>query len=430
MEEILARRDKLFAGIANNSLVILPNRETQFRSLDSEFKYRVNSNFYYYTGVDEPSGCLILVKDDIGKCDAYLFLEKRDPSVAVWLGARASFAKIQELSSITNIHTLDAFSTIIAKCKIPLTTIYSSLLDNDDIVKSANEFFCKIKRTLNLKIKKCTDVKNIIARQRMIKSKHELKSIRHACKVSSQAHLSLIKASTTAKFEYELEALFYYECRKNGVDDLAYPSIVGAGNNATTLHYVANNAAIEKGSLILVDAGAEYNKYAADITRTFPTAKKFTSLQKDIYELVLASQKAGIACIKPGILWTDIQDKILEVMVPGLIELKILSGDVATLIKEKAYFPYYMHSSGHFLGLDVHDVGIYKENDSPIVLQANMVLTVEPGLYFNEDVMKSKYQGIGVRIEDDILVTDTGHEILTDVIKEISEIENAKTNNL
>ena len=269
------------------------------------------------------------------------------------------------------------------------------------------------------------DLSKILHEMRVIKSKSEIECLKTSGMISANAHKTLMQNVINTENEYELAALFEYECKKNGSPMLAYPSIVGSGSNACILHYVDNNAKFEKDSLVLIDAGCEVDYYAADITRTFPVNGKFSEAQTQIYNLVLSSQIKGLEIIKPGNTFNQVQETILVVLTTGLVELGLLSGDINKLIEEKSYQRFYMHNSGHWLGLDVHDRGEYKLKGKWREFIPGMVLTVEPGLYIPiADDIPEKYRGIGVRIEDDVLVTETGHEVLTSAVpKSISEIE-------
>jgi Xaa-Pro aminopeptidase len=249
----------------------------------------------------------------------------------------------------------------------------------------------------------------------VIKSPAEQALMQQAAQISAEAHIRVMRASKPGLMEYELEAEFIYEVMRKGCRALAYPSIVGGGVNGCTLHYNQNDQVLRDGDLVLVDAGGEYQYYASDITRTFPVNGRFSEDQKAIYNIVLESQLAGIECVRPGIPWDTMQKKVVETLVPGLVALGILEGDPTTLIEQKAYRSVYMHSSGHWLGLDVHDVGEYLVNNASRLLEPGMVLTIEPGIYIapNTPNIDKRWWGIGVRIEDDVLVTDTGHEVLS-----------------
>jgi len=261
---------------------------------------------------------------------------------------------------------------------------------------------------------------------RLFKSPNEIKLMRHAAEVSAIAHTKAMQACKTGRYEYQIEADIVHHFMHNGLRAVAYPSIVASGNNACTLHYTENTGLLKDGDLLLIDAGAECDHYAADITRTFPISGKFTEPQKQLYQLVLDAQTAALAQIKPGIPWNKAHEASVEVITEGLITLGLLKGKLKKLIKDEKYKLFYMHRIGHWLGMDVHDVGAYKVNQEWRLLEKGMVLTVEPGLYIPADCkeVEKKWRGIGIRIEDDVLVTAEGHEILTNgAPKTISEIE-------
>jgi Xaa-Pro aminopeptidase len=261
---------------------------------------------------------------------------------------------------------------------------------------------------------------------RLIKSPSEIALMRKAAEISARAHIRAMQFCKPGMNEYQLEAEVHYEFQRHGARFPAYTSIVGSGANACILHYITNNQPIKNGDLVLIDAGAEYHYYAADITRTFPANGRFSAEQRAIYELVLKSQLAGIKAVRPGVAWPTVQTVIVKILTQGLLDLGILKGRLNDLIEKEAYFPFYMHKSGHWLGIDVHDAGRYKIHGKWRTLQAGMVLTVEPGLYISADTpgVHKRWHNIGVRIEDDVLVTPNGNDVLSrDVPKSIAEIE-------
>ena len=277
------------------------------------------------------------------------------------------------------------------------------------------------------------NIESILHEMRLIKSPEEIELMRTAAQISAQGHLHLMKMCKPGLFEYQLEGKFVGECMVQGARFQAYTSIVAGGAHACILHYTQNDMRLNDGDLVLIDAGCEYDNYASDITRTYPVNGKFSPAQKAIYELVLSAQLAAIALIKPGLPWPRMQEKIIQIITEGLVELKILQGKVDELIEKKAHRAFYMHNSGHWLGLDVHDVGAYKIGDAWRELAENMTLTVEPGIYITpgtEDV-DPKWWGIGVRIEDDVRVTQDGVEILSHGLpKTIADIEDVMQHGL
>jgi Xaa-Pro aminopeptidase len=271
-----------------------------------------------------------------------------------------------------------------------------------------------------------TDITETIHEMRLIKSPAEIALMRKAAEISAQAHIRAMQFCKPGVNEYQLEAEIMYEFQRNGARHPAYTSIVGGGANACILHYISNNEKVKDGELVLIDAGAEYNYYAADITRTFPANGRFSVEQRAIYELVLKSQLAAIKAVRPGAAWPSMQAAIVKVLTQGLIDLGILKGRLNDLIAKEAYFPFYMHKSGHWLGLDVHDAGRYKIDGKWRTLKPGMVLTVEPGIYISADIpgVHKRWHNIGVRIEDDVLVTAKGCDILSrDVPKSVADIE-------
>jgi len=271
------------------------------------------------------------------------------------------------------------------------------------------------------------DLLPILYELRLIKSAQEIEFMRKAATISAAGHTKLMQNCQAEQFEYQLEAMFNEHCLQAGCRGLAYGSIVASGNNGCTLHYTANDQRLKKGDLVLVDAGGEYNYYAADITRTFPVGGKFSPEQRQIYDLVLQAQLAGIERVRPGNIWSQVDEVVIKIIVAGLLDLGILSGKPQDIITNKEYKKFYMHGSGHWLGLDVHDVGQYKLKGEWRKFEPGMVLTVEPGIYISQDSgAEKKWLGIGVRIEDDVLVTETGNDVLSkDAPKQIDEIERA-----
>lgn len=423
-----ARRDNVFKRMPNNSVAVLNAAPLLHRNSDTEFPFRQDSYFYYLSGFNETNALIVLNKKD-GKNTYTLFCQDKDPSVEQWTGKRAG------IDGACEIYGADAaFSFSEADIKMP------NLLANTDCVyfltgldkKFDNALFSwvdklrkKVRQGLNAP-HQFFDLRQLLDEERLIKSGAEIELMRKAATISSRAHQLAMEHCQVGMHEYVLEGVLLNEFCRQGARYPAYPCIVATGNNACTLHYTQNNMQIRDGDLVLIDAGAEYESYAADITRTFPANGKFSGPQCAIYELVLASQIAALNELKPGATWDVMQKKILQVIVQGLIDLKILKGELNTLIEEKAYLPFYMHNSGHWLGMDVHDVGEYKVQNQWRTLTPNMVFTVEPGIYIsqNNTQVDEKWRGIGVRIEDDVVVTQNGFDVLTkDIVKTVQDIE-------
>lgn len=368
--EFKARRQKLLHHIGNGIAVIHGAKEL-IRNRDVHFPFRQHSDFYYLTGFNEPDAIAVFTDGEF-----ILFNRSRNPEREIWDGAREG----QE-GAIKNYGADKAYAIELFDEKI------KSLSKNKNIINT----------------------ESFLAEMRLIKSPDEIKTLRKANDISINAHIKTMQCARYAQHEYELLATFTAECIRQGSLAMAYPGIVGSGKNSCTLHYVDNNQKISpQNNIILIDAGCEFENYASDITRTYPAKGKFTDQQKAVYEIVFHAQQQAIEKIKPGLLWSDAQQSIVSIITQGLIDLKLLQGNLNSLIETKAYLKYYMHNSGHWMGLDVHDVGSYRDTqEKPRKLEPGMVFTVEPGLYIPE-------WNIGVRIEDDIVVTESSYENLTE----------------
>lgn len=412
--EYIARRKKLSGLLPAASIVLLPGAKIQYRNADAEYPFRQNSDFYYLTGFSEPDAFLVIRKDGDNKLKYILFNLPHDPEAEIWSGKRIGQDEACKTYAADEAYVVDQMQPVVSKLLQDMQHIYCpkdfDLSAWDNIPESV------------------VNVLPLIHEMRLIKSAIEISELRKAAQISAQAHNQLLQACHPGVFEYQLEAMFTGYCMQEGCRALAYTPIVASGNNACTLHYVENTKKIADKELVLIDAGGEFNNYAADITRTIPANGKFSVEQRAIYELVLAAQLRGIEQVKPGNTWNKVQEGMLQVIVQGLVELGIMQGEVDQLIKDKAYRKFYMHSSGHWLGLDVHDAGTYQIEEKWRKFVPGMVLTVEPGIYISKgcDGVAEKWHGIGVRIEDDILVTDGGNEVLSqDAIKQVIDIENA-----
>lgn len=423
--EYAKRRARIFAKLASGSLAILPASEEQHRNGDVTYPFRQSSDFYYLTGFSEPGAILVLLKTQ-HENRFILFCKPSCAEQAIWTGPMAGLE-----GAVAQFGADEAYALASLDTKMPAllaaqqTVFYSfgeSMAWDRRIIKWSYPKDHNPKRVAKI----FGDFATLIAEERLIKSAAEITLLRQAITVSAQAHCVLMQHCQSQMPEYALEALFAYECAKQGCRSLAYPTIVGGGANACILHYVQNDQLLKNGDLVLVDAGAEYQGYAADITRTFPVNGRFTADQKALYSIVLDAQCAAIAVVKPGTRWDALQSIIIKKLTEGLVALGILQGKIDQLIETKAYQAFYQHGSGHWLGLDVHDVGAYKQEEKSRLLEPGMVLTVEPGLYISADctTVDPRWRGIGIRIEDDVLVTETGHEVLSVAVpKTIEAIE-------
>ncbi len=427
-KEFLERRKRLMKDINKNAIVILPASPIMTRNGDYEYPYRQQSDFYYLTGFEEPESVLVLNPGG-GNGEFLLFNRVRNREEEIWTGYRAGLEGAVKNFGADEAYAIHEFQSKLPELLEGRDEIYYTLGMNrhfDKVVLgSVNKIRSKIRNGLHSPVA-FIDVIQKIHEMRLIKSEAEIALMRASAKIGSQAHVRAIKACKPGMYEYQLEAELMYEFQQQGARFPAYTPIVGSGANSCILHYNDNNKLIADQSIVLIDAGCEYQYYASDITRTFPANGVFSKEQRAIYEIVLEAQLAGIEAIRPNAPWDAAQNAIVKVITEGLKNIGLLKGDVKDLIEKQAYFPYYMHKSGHWLGLDVHDAGRYKVDGLWRKLQPGMVLTVEPGIYLSADILglDTRWHHIGVRIEDDVLVTENGYEILSkDVPKKIEDIE-------
>ncbi|WP_313290240.1 Xaa-Pro aminopeptidase [Stutzerimonas nitrititolerans] len=426
--EYARRRQTLMARMEPNSIAILPAAPMYIRNRDVEHVYRQDSDFQYLSGFPEPEAVIALIPGrEHG--EYVLFCRERDPERELWDGLRAG-----QDGAIAHYGADDAFpigdiDDILPGLIEGRERVYYAIGTNETFDHQLMEWIKMIRSKARQGAQPPSEfvaLDHLLHDMRLYKSANEVKVMRHAAEISARAHVNAMRASRAGLREYHLEAELDYEFRKGGAKMPAYGSIVAAGKNACILHYRENDAALEDGDLVLIDAGCEIDCYASDITRTFPVNGKFSHEQKAIYELVLAANEEAFKHIAPGKHWNEAHEATVRVITAGLVELGLLEGDVEELIAAEAHKAFYMHRAGHWLGLDVHDVGDYKIGGEWRVLEPGMAMTVEPGIYIaadNQDVAR-KWRGIGVRIEDDVVVTKTGCEILTSgVPKAVAEIE-------
>ena len=426
--EYARRRKALMAEMEPNSIAILPAAPMYIRNRDVEHVYRQDSDFQYLSGFPEPEAVIALIPGrEHG--EYVLFCRERDPARELWDGLRAG-----QDGAVAEYGADDAFpigdiDDILPGLIEGRSRVYYAIGSNQEFDHRLMEWI----NTIRSKARQGAQPPNefvaldhLLHDLRLYKSANEVKVMRAAAEISARAHVRAMQASRAGLYEYHLEAELDYEFRKGGAKMPAYGSIVAAGKNACILHYRENDAVLKDGDLVLIDAGCEIDCYASDITRTFPVSGRFSAEQKAIYELVLAANEEAFKHIAPGKHWNEAHEATVRVITAGLVDLGLLQGDVEDLIASEAYKPFYMHRAGHWLGMDVHDVGDYKVGGEWRVLEPGMAMTVEPGIYIaadNQDVAK-KWRGIGVRIEDDVVVTRTGCEILTGgVPKTVAEIE-------
>ncbi|MGL5741852.1 MAG: Xaa-Pro aminopeptidase [Legionella sp.] len=426
-QEYQTRRRKLAQQLPAGSVAVIAAAHETLRNGDAHYRFRQDSNFYYLTGFNEPDALLVLIAGD--DAQSILFNRPRNPLEEQWTGTR-----LGQEGAVSELGMHAAFPTERLTEELPRlfsgkSSIYYAIARNPELERIIRKALlvlkCQVRRGVKTPESLC-DIEPILGEMRLFKSDEELDLMRRAASISVKAHAQAMRRCKHLEHEYQLEAELTYEFSRQGCRSVAYDSIVGSGENACILHYTDNKKPLQKGDLVLIDAGGEYENYAADITRTFPVNGTFSPEQKSIYELVLKAQKAGIAAVKPGALWNTVQQTMVDILTDGLCQLGILQGEVKELVAKEAYKPFYMHNSGHWLGLDVHDCGLYKIDNTWRPLEPGMVLTVEPGLYISSNIpgVDKRWQGIGVRIEDDVVVTKTGHEVLTAALPvDVHEIE-------
>ena len=417
-KEFESRRKRVARSLEVNSIALFLSASYQTRSNDTEFPFRQNSNFYYLTGFKEDNSALVIIR---GKkaFETYLFVQKKEKALELWTGKRLGQKMAKSIFQVNDVFCSSELEKKVLELFAKIQNVYF-------------DFKCEDKRLafLHEKSKNLKAIYNgatIVEKLRLTKSKAEVKLIKKAISITQEAHHRAMRVSKSLQYEYELQAEIEYVFKKNGSYSDAYTSIVACGNSANTLHYISNDKKLQNNELILIDAGCEYEYYASDITRTIPVNGKFTKAQKEIYSLVLDVEKKIISMIKPGLLRSSLQKKSEELLTAGLLNLGILNGEVSKIIKKKKHKKYYPHGIGHWMGIDVHDECPYRdEKQKELALVEGMVMTIEPGIYIdkNDKSVPLEYRGIGIRIEDDILVTRDGHENLSlGIAKEIKEIE-------
>lgn len=426
-KEFAKRRRQLMRMMGEGSLAILPAAPQRHRNRDTEYPYRQDSDFLYLTGFPEPEAVAVLVPHR-PQGEYVLFCRDRDPLMEVWNGRRAGPDGARARFGADDAYPITDIDDILPglienKERVYYSMGYSPEFDSR-LMGWINQVRARARGGSHAPVE-FVALEHVLHDMRLYKSSTEIKVMRHAAEIAAEAHVRAMRACRPEMMEYELEAEYIHAFRCAGAW-VSYNPIVAGGDNACILHYTENNQALRDGDLVLVDAGAEFHGYASDITRTFPVNGRFTPAQRAIYELVLAAQQAALDHAQPGRHWNEPHDAAVRTLTEGLVSLRILKDEVRELIKSEAYRRFYMHRTGHWLGMDVHDVGDYKIGGQWRVLEPGMVFTIEPGLYIpigSKGVAK-KWWGIGVRIEDDVLITKNGHEVLTRVVpKSVEDIE-------
>ena len=423
-----AERRAAFMERMGEGVAIIPAAPQSTRSNDVEYRYRQDNDLLYLTGFPEPNSlCVLSPRHESERF--VLFVQPRDREKETWTGKRYGTEGAKEAFGADAAYTIDQVKEVLPGHLAGADRVYFAP-GRDERMNTLIQGLLDASRSGRARTGRglvaLVDPASLLHEMRLFKSAGELDLMRKAVAASERAHAAAMRAARDGACEYELEALLEYHFRAAGGSGMAYPSIVASGANATILHYTQNDRRMRDGDLVLIDAGAEFDGYCSDVTRTFPVAARYSQPQRRIYETVLRAQKEGIALVRPGVSMEDIHRRATEVLVEGLLDIGLLSGKAGELIEKGEHARFYMHRTGHWLGLDVHDVGQYRIDGAVRPLEPGMVLTVEPGLYIAEDLdgVSDDYRGIGVRIEDDVLVTDAGHEVLSAAIpKEVDAIE-------
>ena len=415
-EEFGERRTRVFTQMQPNSALLLFSEIEKRRNNDCTYPFRQDSYFWYLTGFNEPNAALLLLKTEQTE-KAIIFLRPRDPLLETWNGRRLGVEHAPQQLNVNEAYSIEEFSTVLPKILKKLTALY--------YVPEIHTWGDKLVTESAVSFSEILDWRPMLSEMRLIKSPNEIRLMQQAGQITALGHIKAMQTTRPNRFEYEIESDILHEFNLHCARFPSYNSIVAGGNNACILHYTENDRPLNDGDLVLIDAGCEFAMYAGDITRTFPVNGKFSQPQREIYELVLKAQKRAIELLVPGNSIKQANDEVIRIKTQGLVDLGILKGDVDTLIEQQAYRQFYMHGLGHWLGLDVHDVGSYGQ-DKQRILEIGMVITVEPGIYISEDAdVPEQYKGIGVRIEDNLLMTEYGNKILTAAApKEIADIEN------
>ena len=433
-KEFSKRRKKLARAIGKNCVAILSTADLSTRTNDTYYPFRSDSDFYYYTGFSEPQA-LMMIAPGRPEGEFILCVRPKDPLMETWEGFMEGLdgvIKNYDANESFDIADIDTVLIDVMRSREKIAyTIGKNRFYDDKVIKAFNALKAN-QRQGGVIPNEIISLEPIIHEMRQIKSRQEIQLMQRSARIGVEAHLRVMRECKPDVYEYQIEASIRHQFGQYGSIP-SYNSIVASGDNACTLHYVENQSKLKQGDLLLTDAGCEYQMYASDITRTIPVSGKFTKDQKAIYAIVLSAQKSAIASVKPGQTFENMQKNAIEIITRGLRKLGILKGNLSKLIKEEAYKPFYMHGIGHWLGMDVHDVGSYvNEKGKSKKFLPGMVITVEPGIYISRKSkhVDKKWKGIGIRIEDDVLVTRSGCEVLSGKLpKEIDKIEAIMSSN-
>jgi Xaa-Pro aminopeptidase len=428
---LYARRRIRLAASMGEGVAVLRTAPERLRNRDSSYPFRFDSYFHYLTGFPEPEAVLVLSAGKNPK--SILFCREKDLEREIWDGFRHGPEQARETFGFEETFPIAKLDELLPQLLANQAAVFCDVGTDphwdQQVIGWINKVRAQVRAGVSAPGEIC-DIRRLLDDMRLIKDGHEIGTMKRAAGISSEAHRRAMRAARPGMHEYELEAEIIHEFRRQGAQAPAYTSIVAGGANACVLHYVQNDAVLKDGEVVLIDAGCELDGYASDITRTFPVSGKFSGPQRDIYQLVLSAQAAAIAQVKPGNAWEAPHDAAVKVLAQGMVDLGLCKGSVSGVIESGDYRRFYMHRTGHWLGMDVHDAGDYKRNGAWVALEPGMMLTVEPGCYVRPgEGVPEKFWSIGVRIEDDALVTDAGCEIITAAApKNVDDIESLMRN--
>ena len=420
-----ARRRAQLATLMEEGVAVIRTAPERARNRDSSYPFRFDSYFHYLTGFPEPEAVMVLCAGNTAK--SILFCREKDIEREIWDGFRYGPDNAREVFGFDETFPITKIDELLPQLLANQSAVFCDVGADPGWDQQVIGWINKVRAQVRSGVSapgEIRDIRRILDDMRLVKDEHEIATMKRAAAISSQAHRRAMGATRPGMHEYELEAELIHEFRRQGAQSPAYTSIVAGGANACVLHYVQNDAVLNAGEVVLIDAGCELDGYASDITRTFPVSGKFSGPQRDIYQLVLTAQAAAIAQVKPGNEWEAPHDAAVKVLAQGMVDLGLCNGSADGVIESGDYRRFYMHRTGHWLGMDVHDAGDYKRDGAWLALKPGMMLTVEPGCYVRPgEGVPEKFWNIGVRIEDDALVTGSGCEIITSAPKSIDEIE-------
>ena len=420
---VYTERRRRLAAAMGDAIAIVPTAPERIRNRDSHYPYRFDSHFYYLSGFTEPEAAVVLTLDK-----AILFCREKNPDREIWDGLRYGPEAARERFGFDEAYPIDVLDREMERLLENRPALYYPMGADAEWDARAMRWLNAVRGRSRAGIgapERVHDVRALLDDMRLLKDEHERTTMRRAARIAAAAHRRAMQRTRAGRYEYEIEAELLYEFRRSGAQAPSYTPIVAGGPNACVLHYVANDAPLHEGDLLLIDAGCELDGYASDLTRTWPVNGRFSAPQRDVYEIVLAAQHAAIDAVRGGRGWNEPHDAAVKVLAQGLIDLRLITGGLDEVLEKETYKRFYMHRTGHWLGLDVHDAGEYKRQGNWRTLAPGMTLTVEPGLYIRaEEDIPERMRNIGIRIEDDVLVTDVGCEVLTaEAPKSVADIE-------